>query len=135
MSLARSHLRLIALALVLAASGAGAQTGSFWQGLVDANIPVDFYAAQFNDEGIEGRIRFGAARYGFADINRLCDVARLKATREGDHYAYRLSGRCGGKGTLRVTIDDPNRLEGRGTLYDAASASSRKRRHFYMQRQ
>lgn len=133
----RSRARAIALLLAtgVAAATASAQTGSFWVGRIDANIPVDFYAEQFTADRIEGRMRFGAARYGFADINRLCDTARFVANRQGEHYAYRVSGRCGGQGTIRVTAHDPDRLEGRGTLFDAAAASGRKRRHFYLDRQ
>ncbi len=119
----------------LFAAGAAAQTGSYWIGRIDANIPVDFYAERFTAERIEGRLRFGAARYGLADINRLCDGARLGAQRRGEHYVYRIAGDCGGQGELRIAGDDPERIEGRGTLFDAASASGRKRRHFFLERQ
>ncbi len=127
-----------AVALTLTAiafsTGAPAQTGSLWHGLIDANIPMELYVERFTAERVEGRVSFGQARFGYAGINQLCDSARLVATRSGDRYAYRISGACGGKGTLRVSDEDPDRIEGRGTIFDAATASAFKRRHFYLER-
>lgn len=131
----RTHTLKAGLAVAMLGAGtAVAQTGSYWEGVVDANIPVNFHAESFTDESIAGSVRFGSSWYGFADDAQLCDRATLTAKRHGDHYAYRISGACRGKGKLTVSADDPDHLDGLGTIYDASSAGAAKRRSFYLER-
>ncbi|KAA3621479.1 MAG: hypothetical protein DWQ08_14025 [Proteobacteria bacterium] len=133
----RNYLTLAAACFLVAISSpvAVSQTGSFWRGSVDANIPFDFYAERFDAEGIRGTLTFGSPRFGYDGANDLCKSARLVATPRDDHYAYTVSGSCRGQGILWFSNGNRETLVGRGTLYDAASASGHKRKHFRMTRE
>ncbi|GJL80603.1 MAG: hypothetical protein DHS20C01_02370 [marine bacterium B5-7] len=103
-----------------------------WRGVIDANIPFDFHANIFNQTTIEGQLRLGSARFGFANADALCKKAMLKANGDGQQYTYEITGNCGGKGTLKLTNGATMKLTGKGTLYDRSSPSAHKRRTFYM---
>lgn len=124
------------LFLLIAAAGpnASAQPGSAWHGVIDANVPFDFHADRFDGERITGTLYFWSARFDRDGADRLCDSARIEAVAAGGRYRYTISGGCRGRGELWFTAADGNRMDGRGTIHDAASASGYKRRHFFMKR-
>lgn len=126
--------RALPFLIAAAAPAVSAQTGSAWHGVIDANIPFDFHAERFDGERITGMLYFWSARFDRDGADRLCDSARIEAVAAGGGYRYTISGGCRGRGEIWFTAADGSRMDGRGTIHDAASASGYKRRHFFMKR-